>query len=34
MSDSWAEMGQYSVGLHDATLLPDFDVLVVFFSGP
>jgi hypothetical protein len=33
MNDAWSEMSKYSLGLPDATLLPDGDVLVVFYSG-
>ena len=34
MSDAWAEMGEYSLGLPDAVALPDGDVLAVCYSGP
>ncbi len=33
MQDAWSEMGKYSIGLPDAVLLPDGDILVVFYSG-
>ncbi len=34
MQDAWAEMGAYSLGLPTTALLPDGDVLVVFYAGP
>lgn len=34
MQDAWAEMNSYSMGLPTATLLPDGDILVVFYAGP
>ncbi len=34
MSDAWNEMGEFSLGLPDATLLSDGSVLTVFYSGP
>ena len=33
MQDAWAEMSAFSIGLPDATLLPDGDVLVVYYTG-
>lgn len=34
MEDAWAEMGKFSLGLPATALLPDGDVLTVFYSGP
>jgi hypothetical protein len=34
MQDAWAEMGCYSFGLPATALLPEGDVLVVFYAGP
>ena len=34
MQDAWSEMGKFSTGLPSATLLPNGDLLVVFYSGP
>ena len=34
MQDAWAEMGKFSVGLPATALLPDGDVLVVYYAGP
>jgi hypothetical protein len=34
MSDAWAEMGAFSLGLPDATALPDGGALVVYYAGP
>jgi hypothetical protein len=33
MQDAWAEMSAFSIGLPDATLLADGDVLVVYYTG-
>lgn len=33
MQDAWAEMGAYSLGLPTTALLPDGDILVVFYAG-
>ncbi len=34
MQDAWAEMGEFSLGLPDTALLPDGDLLVVYYAGP
>lgn len=34
MQDAWAEMGKYSIGLPATSVLPDGDVLVVYYAGP
>lgn len=34
MQDAWAEMNKFSLGLPTTALLPDGDVLVVFYAGP
>lgn len=34
MQEAWAEMAKFSLGLPDATLLPDGDVIVVYYNGP
>jgi hypothetical protein len=34
MEDAWAEMAAFSVGLPATALLPDGDVLVVYYAGP
>ncbi len=34
MQDAWAEMGCYSLGLPATVLLPDGEVLIVFYAGP
>ena len=34
MQDAWAEMGCYSLGLPATALLPNGDLLVVFYAGP
>ncbi|HVF11214.1 MAG TPA: sialidase family protein, partial [Abditibacteriaceae bacterium] len=34
MQDAWAEMGKFSLGLPATALLPDGDVLVVYYAGP
>jgi hypothetical protein len=34
MQDTWAEMGAFSVGLPSTALLPDGDILVVYYAGP
>ena len=34
MQDTWAEMGEFSVGLPTTTLLENGDILVVWYSGP
>jgi hypothetical protein len=34
MQDAWAEMGAYSLGLPATALLPNGDLLVVFYAGP
>lgn len=33
MQDAWAEMSAYSIGLPDATRLPNGDVLAVYYTG-
>jgi hypothetical protein len=33
MGDAWSEMGKFSVGLPATTLLPDGDLLVVYYAG-
>ncbi len=33
MQDAWSEMDKFSIGLPDATMLPNGDVLMVFYSG-
>jgi len=34
MQDAWAEMGRFSVGLPTTAVLPDQDILVVYYAGP
>jgi hypothetical protein len=34
MQDAWAEMGKFSLGLPATALMPNADVLVVYYSGP
>ena len=34
MKDAWREMGRFSVGLPATALLPDGDILVVYYAGP
>lgn len=34
MKDAWAEMFKFSIGLPQSTLLPNGDILVVYYSGP
>ncbi len=34
MQDAWAEMGKFSVGLPATALLPNGDILVVYYAGP
>jgi hypothetical protein len=34
MQDAWTEMGKFSTGLPATALLPNGDLLVVFYSGP
>lgn len=34
MKDTWAEMFKFSIGLPQSTLLPNGDILVVYYSGP
>lgn len=34
MTDAWNEMGEFSLGLPDAALLPDGGVLAVYYAGP
>jgi len=34
MQDAWSEMAEFSVGLPQTALLPDGDVLVVYYRGP
>jgi hypothetical protein len=34
MQDAWSEMAEFSVGLPQTALLPDGDVLVVYYGGP
>lgn len=34
IKDAWAEMFKFSIGLPQSTLLPNGDILVVYYSGP
>jgi hypothetical protein len=34
MADAWSEMGKFSVGLPATAVLPDGDMLVVYYAGP
>lgn len=34
MQDAWSEMGKFSLGLPNAVLLPNDEVLVAYYSGP
>jgi hypothetical protein len=34
MQDAWAEMAMFSIGLPATAILPDGDVLVVYYTGP